>query len=158
MSTHVPFVEETWGQVVRDATGTVGFTLAVAGSPLVLWGVGSVPATVALFSTHLLLVWALLSWWIGSDAGRRGLSARGWLLCVFLLGPPGLLAYLVVRPGHDVPLSDTDWGPVDPRAAASAAAPGLVCPDCGAGLDLTERVCSRCGTDVATSADPPTAP
>lgn len=154
MTTHVPLGDATWAAVLRNATGTAGFTLAVAGSPLVLWGVGSVPATVALFSTHLLLAWALLSWWIGGDAGRRGLSTRGWLLGVFLLGPPGLLAYLAVRPGHDVPLSDTDWGWVDPRPAARAGDGRLACPDCGVELDLTDRVCAHCGTDVASGADP----
>lgn len=46
----------------------------------------------------LIVVWIGVSYWVSQDAKRRGSRHRlAWGIGVFLIGPIGLILYLVVR-------------------------------------------------------------
>ena len=87
-----------------------------------LFGVGFCGIGIVVLALNIALLY-----WVYKDAEKRGASAGGWLIVVFLFGLLGLLVYLIARPkGKLVP-----------------------CPECGKQKPITDAICPHCGKRVA---------
>ena len=92
------------------------------------------------------LFWLSVALAVGADAARRGRQGGVWGVTAFLLGPFGVLLYLLVilgaMAGAESGGSDTD-GSVD-----------RVCPACGAGHAGTPDRCEECGEPLGPEDEP----
>lgn len=94
-----------------------GDDLAFGGSMVFLCGFG-----IAVIALNIYLLY-----WVYKDAEKRGASAGGWLIVVFLFGLLGLLIYLIARPKGKL----------------------VSCPECGKQKPITDAICPHCGKRVA---------
>lgn len=92
------------------------------------------------------LVWLTVSIAVAFDAIRRGRSGGVWGITVFLLGPIGLLLYVLVIL--------TAMASVDEEAADQ---PVRVCPNCGDRNEGEMDRCESCGEPLGPGDEPPSA-
>jgi RNA polymerase subunit RPABC4/transcription elongation factor Spt4 len=137
----------------------------------------------AFFGAFLAALWLSLAFWTYRDAGARSHDRLAQILAALvalLLGPAGLLVYLILRPRltldevyqhaleEEALLAEIEDRPVCPGCGAQARPDWQVCPHChtrlqkpcshcGRLLDLPWQMCPYCGTLVpgARSVDQP---
>jgi hypothetical protein len=79
------------------------------------------------------LFWISVALAVGADAVRRGRQGGVWGVTVFLLGPFGILLYVLVLLGG-MAAGESDGSDTD-----------RVCPACGAGHTRRPDRCEECG-------------
>jgi RNA polymerase subunit RPABC4/transcription elongation factor Spt4 len=131
----------------------------------------------AFFGAFLAAFWLSLGFWTYRDAGARSHDRLAQVLAAvvtLLLGPAGLLVYLVLRPRltldevyqhaleEEALLAEIEDRPVCPGCGAQTRPDWQVCPQChtrlqkpcshcGRLLELPWQVCPYCGTAVPGS-------
>jgi len=93
-----------------------------------------------------VLVWLTVSIAVAIDAIRRGRSGGVWGITVFLLGPIGLLLYVLVIL---TAMASVDGDDEDQ--------PVRVCPNCGGRNEGDVDRCESCGVRVTLGDEPPSA-
>lgn len=134
----------------------------------------------AFFGAFLAALWLSLAFWTYRDAGARSHDRLAQLLAslvALLLGPAGLVVYLILRPRltldevyqhaleEEALLSEIEDRPVCPGCGAQTRPDWQVCPhchtrlqkpcsSCGRLLDLPWQICPYCGTPVPGARSP----
>lgn len=116
---------------------------------------------VALLGAVVLACYVLLIGYINLDAGRRGMSRLAWtLLAIFVPNALGIVLYFVLRKPRTLNCPQCAT-PVEsgfgfcPRCRCRL---GAVCPNCQRGVNPADKFCPYCGSDLAITANPPSAP
>lgn len=93
------------------------------------------------------LIWLSVAVAAGSDAIRRGRQGGVWGITVFVLGPVGLLLYVLVVLGT-IAQAGSGETTADDRTA------DRVCPSCAAGYVGTPDRCEECGEPLGPEDEP----
>lgn len=101
----------------------------------------------AFFGAFLAALWISLVFWAYRDARSRTQDRLAQILAavvVLLLGPPGLLVYLVLRP--TMTLDEVYQNALEEEALLSEIEERPSCPGCGARTKADWQVCPHCHT------------
>ncbi|MGA9532532.1 MAG: zinc ribbon domain-containing protein [Anaerolineales bacterium] len=101
----------------------------------------------AFLGAFVAALWLSLIFWSYRDARQRTDDRLAHVLAavvVALLGPPGLVIYLILRPPHT--LEDVYQRAIEEEALLGEIAHREQCPGCGADVDVSWQVCPRCHT------------
>jgi RNA polymerase subunit RPABC4/transcription elongation factor Spt4 len=101
----------------------------------------------AFLGAFLAALWLSLVFWAFRDARKRTEDRIGHLLAalvVALLGPPGLVIYLILRP--QLTLDEIYQRSLEEEALLSTIEAGSSCPGCGAHTHSDWQICPNCHT------------
>ncbi|MGA9190278.1 MAG: zinc ribbon domain-containing protein [Anaerolineales bacterium] len=101
----------------------------------------------AFFGAFLAALWLSLAFWAYRDAGARSHDRLAQILAaavVLLLGPAGLVVYLVLRPRQT--LDEAYQRALEEEALLTEIEDRPVCPGCGAQTRPDWQICPHCHT------------
>lgn len=101
----------------------------------------------AFFGAFLAALWLSLAFWAYRDAGARSHDRLAQILAaavVLLLGPAGLVVYLVLRPRQT--LDEAYQRALEEEALLTEIEDRPVCPGCGAQTQPDWQICPHCHT------------
>jgi RNA polymerase subunit RPABC4/transcription elongation factor Spt4 len=106
----------------------------------------------AFLGAFLAALWLSLIFWAYRDARKRTDDRLAHVLAslvVALLGPPGLVIYLILRPSHT--LEDVYQRALEEEALLGEIARREHCPGCGAEVEPDWTLCPHCHTRLRKS-------
>ena len=106
----------------------------------------------ACLGAFVVALWISLAFWAARDIRARTQDRMARLLAplvVVLLGPPGMVVYLLLRPSRT--MEEAYQHTLEEEALLSEVEERPVCPACGGRIERDWQVCAHCHTRLRKS-------